>query len=213
MKARRQKEEEMKIGRAKRRLEMRPKKLILTIAIALLTMTLYAGYATADTDPSVDIGYSATAVGTVETALTSDSWSLTSSEVVQTGSTTTVSFLNSTGAALASVDIVATYSNASDHTFTINDLGGGTPALSSNSFSNTSSTATFAFSGTPTIPSGDYLVFSYTNWNTNDSSVLSSFTFTATGGAPPAVPEPSTLMLIGSGLVGLTAFRKRFKKA
>jgi hypothetical protein len=32
------------------------------------------------------------------------------------------------------------------------------------------------------------------------------------GGTPSTVPEPSTMLLFGSGLVGLVAFRKRFKK-
>jgi hypothetical protein len=33
-----------------------------------------------------------------------------------------------------------------------------------------------------------------------------------TGGVPPTVPEPSTLLLIGSGLIGLLGVRKKFRK-
>ncbi len=33
------------------------------------------------------------------------------------------------------------------------------------------------------------------------------------GGGPTPTPEPSTMLLLGSGLAGLVAFRKRFKKA
>jgi Ice-binding-like/PEP-CTERM motif len=36
---------------------------------------------------------------------------------------------------------------------------------------------------------------------------------TANGGPPPTIPEPGTFLLIGSGLAGLVAFRKRSKKA
>ncbi len=38
-----------------------------------------------------------------------------------------------------------------------------------------------------------------------------SESFVTSGSAPAPVPEPATVLLLGSGLVGLAAFRKRFK--
>ena len=48
------------------------------------------------------------------------------------------------------------------------------------------------------------------SWIFQANDTTGSFTFSASAGA---VPEPATLLLLGSGLVGLAAFRKRFKKA
>ena len=53
---------------------------------------------------------------------------------------------------------------------------------------------------------GMFAVYANFQWNNDQNERHGIFT------TPPA-PEPSTLLLISSGLVGLAAYRKRFKKA
>ncbi|MGA3114477.1 MAG: PEP-CTERM sorting domain-containing protein [Syntrophobacteraceae bacterium] len=66
--------------------------------------------------------------------------------------------------------------------------------------------------GTDTLPSDSFAMTLINNCPAVplDSATL-TIDYTSTGGSQ--VPEPASLLLLGSGLVGLAAFRKRFKKA
>ncbi len=88
--------------------------------MATLLLVLFAVQPTrADTidDPAITPGYSAsTVIGTNGGTETSNVWTLSS--VVQSSGSTSVSFLNNTGADWTTIDIVAHYTDTAAHTYT-----------------------------------------------------------------------------------------------
>lgn len=197
--------------------------------MATLLLVLFAVQpARADTvdDPAITPGYSASTVigtnGGTETPSQNNVWTLSS--VVQNSGSTSVSFLNNTGAAWTTIDIVAHYTDTAAHVYTCypSPSSSGLPTGATNPFSVcpnpttgnglvTANTVTFNLSGGTGVANGGYFVFTYTNWNPSGPSVLSSFDFSANGGADPvgAVPEPASLLLLGSGLAGLMGLMRR----
>jgi hypothetical protein len=170
-------------------------------------------------DPAIINGYSASLIGINGGTQTTNSWFY--GYTTESGGTVSVSFLNNTGADWTTLDIVAHYTNTGAHTFTArvspstaNLPAGATTAFNAGSATIlTSDTVAFSFSGPPAVPMGDYLVFAFTNWNSDSGSALTGFDFKVNGGDPPSVPEPSTLLLLGSGLLGLVGYgRKRMRK-
>jgi len=192
----------------------------VAVLMATLLLTVFAVQsARADgmDDPSITPGYSASLIGSNGGTETSNSWTYPTN--VQTSGSTTVSFLNSTGAAWTTLEIVADYTNTAAHSFTAyvspsvaNLPAGATTAFSADTTTTTADTVTFNLSGSPSVPNGDYLVFTWTNWNTDGRSALTGFDFGANGAAPATVPEPASIMLAGLGLVlGAAALRRSRK--
>jgi hypothetical protein len=60
---------------------------------------------------------------------------------------------------------------------------------------------------------GRYLYAADLRGNIDNAGVIGDiYVFDVTGGLEPGVPEPSTMLLIGTGLIGLVGFRRKFKK-
>jgi len=147
-------------------------------------------------------------------------WDLTSGLVQDTGSHY-VSFQNLSGVAWTTLEITAYYTPTTGKTFVAYTGANASPGSSSafavaipnSGTAMPGPTELFSYSGGTGVAANNYLAFTYTNWNTINGSVLTGFHFSVNGGDPPAVPEPSTLLLLGSGLLGLVGYgRERMRK-
>jgi PEP-CTERM motif len=194
--------------------EMNKLTMLMMSLAALALFCCVAPSAKAQTDPTIYLGSSPTASN--DTPLsggteTTNSWTYPSNGVSVAGANSYVSFLNDTGSAWIGFTIVATMDSTSGHTFTC----GTTPLTPATTYgaavystcsapnpATGATTETFTFTGGD-IPVNDYLVFTWNNFPTNSGNGPLNFTFTAT-------PEPSSLLLLGSGLL-VIALRTRKK--
>jgi hypothetical protein len=102
-----------------------------------------------------------------------------------------------------------------DSTFT-NGLGLTSSLLNGYTLTSPISIALTSTGLTPTIPSVNPLdngIFTDTASDTFQFQGNSVLGFTATDLTPASTPEPSSLLLMGSGLAGLATLRRRFVKA
>jgi PEP-CTERM motif len=192
----------------------------LVMSVAALALFCFATpSAKAQTDPTIFIGSSSSASNDSPLSggsETTDSWTYPPpSGVAVAGANSYVSFYNGTGSSWTSITIVATMDNTMNHDFTCDTspflsppATYGTQAFSSCSTAPGpgpgTTTETYTFTG-GSIGAGDYLVFSWNNFPTNSGNGPLNFAFEAT-----ATPEPSSLLLLGSGLL-VIAFGARKK--
>lgn len=186
----------------------------VSIAALLLVIFMVQPARADQVDPTVTTGYSMSASSSITE--TSNSWVYTTSASVPAPSGT-IYFLDSAGDTWSSLQVVATMDSTSGHTFTCDLTQSpssqyGTQAYNSCSLGpETSTTETFSYSLGPGVAGGDYLVFNWFNFPTDSGNnpVPVSFDFTATSAA---VPEPGSMLLLGTGLLGLKGMIRRKKK-
>jgi hypothetical protein len=83
---------------------------------------------------------------------------------------------------------------------------------SNNLIGSTTGSANIGANSLIQITSGSFNIAKVVMHDTGNYFTIDDFTAPFVSGLPSGVPEPSTLLLLGFGLIGLWGFRRKFKK-